>query len=481
MKDGLIFENDQLIYYKHGRPYHAGVVQVGDDIYYISSKGRAIKGKHAVHREMTNGILERGVYLFGDDYKLVPESHTEPERKKKRSRRSLKKRWEAWKKSETGRAWKKWFPIASVLVVFIGVYVLITVTGNVRNDRIQKSIEKDTALAVAVQEVEKKEEPIVMPTFEEKVLLCSEQAKQLYDHEISVETCAEKGDPYRPFEFVYDIGSRTGVLRISENRYMRNAKEYELPANRMSITIDNLKTGTIYYYTANVEGEEFSGSFETEQSTRFLKLPGLINARDIGGYVTQDGKTVKQGMIIRGTEIDGLSVTSYLLDAKDVDYVRDTFGFVYDFDLRGGSLFNGEYQSRLGEDVGHTFYNAPKYGEVMSAVYEYHLHEIFTDLANPAKYPMYMHGTYGADRTGTIVFLLQGVLNMSEEDMLREFHMTGFEFDAYATSTNMEIVIHGVQGYEGDTLQEKIVSFLTEGIGITEEQIQSIRNILLED
>ncbi|MBE6714055.1 MAG: tyrosine-protein phosphatase, partial [Ruminococcaceae bacterium] len=225
----------------------------------------------------------------------------------------------------------------------------------------------------------------------------------------------------------------------------------------------------------------YEGSFKTAESTRFLYIPGVVNVRDIGGYKTLDGEYIKQNMIIRGPELDGLGDPDSFLVSGYAEKVKNEFGFVYEMDLRAETTFVGEYVSRLGEKVRHDFYNASFNGGIFTDSGRESLKKIFSDLAKPENYPMYIHCTNGADRTGTVVFLIQGILNMSQNDMIREYQMTGFYNGNFASSANMDIIISGLEGYEGDTLGEKIESFLTDTVGVTKEEIESIRNILLED
>lgn len=323
-------------------------------------------------------------------------------------------------------------------------------------------------------------EGVALPRFDKEVLLCSDEAKQVYDGTLKIEKAVSTGAPYRPFVFEYRLEQASGTLRLSEDGAFTDAREYNLDKDKTSVIIDNLKTGTTYHYQVEVSGKQYSGTFDTAASNRFISIPGVENLRDIGGYKTLDGKTVKQGLLIRGCELDGIKNEEYFLADQDIPSVQDTFGFVYDLDLRSPEIIEGDYQSRLGADVGHKFYDAPTYAQIFRPEYLDAMRQIFSDLADPEKYPMYLHCTWGRDRTGTVVLLLQGLLNVSQEDLLQEYRLTGYVTPAVATNNKMDALFLGLEAYEGATLQEKIVSYLTTEVGVTQEEIASIQSIFLE-
>ena len=73
--DGAMFDrefaevNGTVKYFVMGKPYYAGAVKIGGNIYYADQDGVMATGVHYVDK--TNGLIQAGTYLFGEDGVLV--------------------------------------------------------------------------------------------------------------------------------------------------------------------------------------------------------------------------------------------------------------------------------------------------------------------------------------------------------------------------------------------------------------------------
>ena len=138
---------------------------------------------------------------------------------------------------------------------------------------------------------------------------------------------------------------------------------------------------------------------------RHLKAEGTANVRDLGGWVTTSGKTIRYGKIFRGAEWNG----GHYLEPEAIESLRQV-GIKAELDLRSDSEAKNITKSVLGNDI--TYKRTPL-GQTQShmegltnskSTYKNALQFVLTCVKNDK--PVYFHCAIGRDRTGTLAFLL---------------------------------------------------------------------------
>lgn len=274
---------------------------------------------------------------------------------------------------------------------------------------------------------------------------------------------------------------RNLVVSVSKDADFNNAYDYQLDNHANSCSIYNLEPGVHYYYSVSCQlnnGKTLreTGEFDTEQSTRQLKIDGAENLRDIGGLITNIGKIVKYGMVFRGSELDGAGDGRYAVKNDGIEEFIRVTGVKMDMDLRNPADLSFK-KDILGEDVLHKYYSAPMYGGVFED--KETIRSIFSDLADPKNYPVYIHCTYGRDRTGTICYLLEGLLGVTEEYRDYDYKLSALlpYNQNYGLIDPIDVVLR--LNYDGSSTEKRIEKYLLS-CGVTQSEIDSIKSTLVE-
>ena len=280
-----------------------------------------------------------------------------------------------------------------------------------------------------------------------------------------------------------DYSVRNAELMISEKKDFSFPVIYSVDTSENSVDVYNLKTNKQYYYRfvitfTNSQQAGADGSFRTSNAPRMLNVDGVGNMRDIGGWTTLSGKVVRQGLLYRGTEIDGVVEPKYTATAEGINTLLTVLGIRTEMDLRYESE-NPNKINVLGAGVKHNYYGMSMYSEVFTDKGKAAIRRVFSDLANKNNYPVFMHCTHGMDRTGTVCYLLEAILGMSEDDLMRDYQLSVFYHSDLWSINDMNEFIGRLKAYEGTTLQQKAENFLISA-GVTPAEIANIREIFLE-
>ena len=332
--------------------------------------------------------------------------------------------------------------------------------------------------------------------FEDEVKLVTSPVMEYMNAEINVlasdiyEKHKDSGrmDTGLPVPFSFDVRglpknvtAESSELHISEDEAFTNPMIYPFETDEGNVLIKFLKTNTQYYYRvkfmlSNGTTTSTQGSFHTADTPRILSIDGIANVRDIGGWMTASGNRIHQGLLYRGSELDGAVEAGYTLTAEGMKDMLTCLEIHTEMDLRSTEV-NAYDANVLGAAVNHFYYDAPMYADVFTNSGTQTVRKIFTDLANKDNYPIYLHCTYGLDRTGTMCYLLEGLLGVSDEDLMRDYQLSAFHHGKVSDEP-MTRFINQLQTYRGSTTQQKVENYLLS-IGVTPAEIQSIRDIFL--
>lgn len=229
-------------------------------------------------------------------------------------------------------------------------------------------------------------------------------------------------------------------------------------------------------------GDSTAGTLKPLDSLRWIRTTAgatTWNVRDLGGWACDGGK-VKYGLLIRGGK----------LSAADRDVLVGELGIQHDLDLRGreggGSDDEPEMiESPLGSDVWYT--RTQQYAwYALTPVVTWRTYLRCVIDAVTHREPVYFHCTAGADRTGTLACVLEGLLGMSQSDIDKDYELTTFYSgsgsDAAARRRNesdWKGLINAIDAVSGDSFRDKCMHFAVGTCGMTMADINAYRAAMI--
>ena len=266
------------------------------------------------------------------------------------------------------------------------------------------------------------------------------------------------------------------------------------------VVLSNLMAGTRYVLAfqvrTDVTGEPRGGNAAAEvrlstsdRAPRLLDVPGIPNARDFGAWRGLGGRRIRQGLVIRSAGLNENATPKENPDTPGATRVTDAtrdvlirrLGVKTDVDLRWDKEVFGMTGSPLGPEVRWVRCPWSLYQWVAGDEEKAMFAKIFRLLLDKENLPAVVHCIEGQDRTGTLCFLLQGLLGVSDDDKLRDWECTGFANDhwGFRHESRIDPFLKYLATLPGETVNERCEAY-ARSCGVTDAELAAWRDLMLE-
>ncbi|MCR4612691.1 MAG: tyrosine-protein phosphatase [Bacteroidaceae bacterium] len=211
---------------------------------------------------------------------------------------------------------------------------------------------------------------------------------------------------------------------------------------------------------------------------RIINLSNTTNVRDLGGWSAANNKKVKYGRLFRGAAMSRRE--GYVIDSEGIEQACRFLHIAKEIGLGVGypaSPITGTTQF-VDISVSAYYRGATESGANYVRVFG----EIMATLSANTTDSVLYHCAGGADRTGTLSWLLLGLLGVSESDMSKDYELTSYTKSAnrrVRNSSDFVGLVDYINTFAGSTINEKIEAWWLAN-GATAAQITSFRNLMLE-